>query len=130
MLLAEPLTERMMRLAIEVHPRVKPGDHTGPGLLESAYEQCLCHELSEAGISFSRRAAIRIMYKDVPVGDAFEADIVVAGQLIREIKTVTTVLAIHEVQLRTYLRMSNIRVGLLLNFNVPRLVGGLRRTVV
>jgi GxxExxY protein len=94
------------------------------------YEQCLCHELGEAGIAFSRQVAIPIMYQAVPVGDAYKADILVVGQLILEIKAVTTILAIHEVQLRTYLRMSNIRVGLLLNFKVPRLVNGLRRTVV
>jgi GxxExxY protein len=124
MLLAEPLTDRMIGLAIEVHR------HTGPGLLESVYEQCLCRELGEAGIAFARQVAIPIVYKGVPVGDGFKADIVVARELILEIKAVTAILPIHEVQLRTYLRMSGIRVGLLLNFNVPRLVDGLRRYVV
>jgi GxxExxY protein len=123
MLLAEPLTDRVIGLAIEVHR------HTGPGLLESVYEQCLCHELLEAGIVFARQVAIPIIYKGAPVGDGFEADIVVARELIREIKSVAAILPIHEVQLRTYLRMSSIRVGLLLNFNVPRLVDGLRRYV-
>jgi GxxExxY protein len=124
MLLAEPLTERVIGLAIEVHR------HTGPGLLESVYQQCLCHELGNAGIAFARQVAIPVIYKGVPVGDGFKADIIVAGQLILEIKAVAVILSIHEVQPRTYLRMSGIRVGLLLNFNVPRLVDGLRRCVV
>ena len=124
MLISEPLTDRVIGLAIEVHR------HTGPGLLESVYEQCLCRELADAGIEFVRQAPIPIVYKGAPVGDGFKADIVVAHELILEIKAVTTILPIHEVQLRTYLRMSGIRVGLLLNFNVPRLVDGLRRTVV
>jgi GxxExxY protein len=98
--------------------------------LESVYEQCLCRELGEAGIVFARQVAIPITYKGAPVGDGFKADIVVANELILEIKAVTTMLPIHEVQRRTYLRMSGIQVGLLLNFNVPRLVDGLRRTVM
>jgi GxxExxY protein len=124
MLLAEPLTDRVIALAIEVHR------HTGPGLLESVYEQCLCCELEEAGITFARQVAIPIVYKGVQVGDGFKADIVVAHELILKVKSVIAILPIHEVQLRTYLRMSGIRVGLLLNFNVPRLVDGLRRYVV
>jgi GxxExxY protein len=98
--------------------------------LESVYEQCLCRELGEAGIVFARQVAIPITYKGAPVGDGFKADIVVANELILEIKAVTTMLPIHEVQRRTYLRMSGIHVGLLLNFNVPRLVDGLRRYVM
>ena len=124
MLLAEPLTDRVIGLAIEVHR------HTGPGLLESVYELCLCRELVDAGIAFGRQVTIPVLYKSAEVGDGFKADIVVAGELILEIKAVSTILPIHEVQLRTYLRMSGIQVGLLLNFNMPRLVDGLRRYVV
>ena len=129
MLLAEPLTDRVIGLAIEVDPRVKPGT-TGPGLLESVYELCLCRELADAGIAFARQVTIPVLYKGAEVGDGFKADIVVAGELILEIKAVSTILPIHAVQLRTYLRMSGIHVGLLLNFNVPRLVDGLHRYVV
>ena len=124
MILAEPLTDRVIGLAIEVHR------HTGPGLLESVYEQCLCRELTEAGIAFARQVAIPILYKGIAIGDGFKADIIVAQELILEIKAVGAILPIHAVQLRTYLRMSGIRVGLLLNFNVPRLVDGLHRYVV
>jgi len=124
MLLAEPLTEQVIGLAIEVHR------HTGPGLLESVYEQCLCVELQRAGVAFARQVPIPMLYKGEQVGDGFKADIVVADQVILEIKSVATILPVHEMQLRTYLRMSGIRVGLLLNFNAPRLMDGLRRSVV
>ena len=124
MLLAEPLAARVIGLAIEVHR------HTGPGVLESVYELCLCRELADAGIAFARQVTFPILYKGAEVGDGFKADIVVAGELILELKAISTILPIHEVQLRTYLRMSGIHVGLLMNFNVPRLVDGLRRYVV
>jgi len=90
----------------------------------------LSHELAQAGIAFARQVAIRVTYKGAPIGDGFKADIVVARELILEIKAVAAILPVHEVQLRTYLRMSGIRVGLLLNFNAPRLIDGLRRYVV
>jgi GxxExxY protein len=104
--------------------------HTGPGLLESVYELCLCRELADAGIAFARQVTIPVLYKGAEVGDGFKADIVVAGELILEIKAVSSIVPIHEVQLRTYLRMSGVHVGLLLYFNVPCLVDGLRRYVV
>ena len=124
MLLAKSLTEQVIGLAIEVHR------NTGPGLLESVYEQCLCAELRRAGVAFTRQVPIPILYKGEQVGDGFKADVVVAEQLIVEIKSVATILPVHEMQLRTYLRMSGMRVGLLLNFNAPRLIDGLRRYVV
>jgi len=124
MLLAEQLTEQVIGLAIEVHR------HTGPGLLESVYEQCLCVELRQVGVAFARQVPIQMLYKGEQVGDGFKADIVVDAQLILEIKSVPTILPVHEMQLRTYLRMSGIRVGLLLNFNAPRLMDGFRRSVV
>src|SRR5271170_4385460 len=99
MLLAESLTESVIGLAIEVHR------HTGTGLLESVYEQCLCHELAQARIAFARQVTIPVLYKGVPIGDGFKANIVVARELILEIKSVATILPVHEVQLRTYLRM-------------------------
>ncbi len=123
MLLAEELTERVIGLAIEVHR------HTGPGLLESVYEQCLCHELREAGIPFERQVAIPVTYKGSPISDGFRADFVVAREVILEIKAVATILPAHEAQIHTYLRMSGIRIGFLLNFNAPRLIDGLRRFV-
>ena len=124
MLMAEQLTERVIGLAIEVHR------HTGPGLLESVYDQCLCHELREAGIPFERQVAIPVIYKGVPIGDGFKADILVAKEVIVEIKAVTAILPVHEAQLHTYLSMSKIRVGLILNFHARRLADGIRRYVL
>ena len=123
MLIAEILTEQVIRMAIEVHR------NTGPGLLESVYEQCLCHELRAAAIAFERQVAIPIVHKTMPIGDGFRADIVVGRQIIVEIKSVAAILPVHEAQLHTYLRMSGLRVGLILNFNAPRLTDGIRRYV-
>jgi GxxExxY protein len=124
MLMAGDLTERIIGLAIEVHR------HTGPGLLESVYEQCLCHELRQADIPFDRQVAIPVIYKKIQISDGFKADIVVARLVILEIKTVAAILPIHEAQLHTYLKMSGIHVGLILNFNAKRLTDGIRRYVV
>jgi len=124
MLLAGDLTEQVIGLAIEVHR------HTGPGLLESVYEQCLCHELRAADIQFERQVAIPVIYKAKPIGEGFRADIVVAHQVILEIKSVAAILPIHQAQLNTYLRMSGLHIGLILNFNANRLTDGIRRYVV
>ena len=124
MLLGEPLTDRVIGLAIEVHR------HTGPGLLESVYELCLCRELADAGIAFARQVTIPVIIRARKSATASRRISSSRANLILEIKSVTTILPIHTVQLRTYLRMSGIHVGLLLNFNVPRLVDGLSRYVV
>ena len=124
MLIAGELTEQIIGLAIEVHR------HTGPGLLESVYEQCLCHELRQAGIPFERQVAIPVTYKNVRIGDGFKADIVVAREVILEIKAVAAILPAHESQLHTYLSMSGIHIGLILNFHARRLIDGIRRHVL
>lgn len=124
MLMAGELTELVIGLAIEVHR------HTGPGLLESVYEQCLCHELRAADIPFERQVAIPVVYKAVPIGDGFKADLVVARKVILEIKSVSAILPVHEAQLQTYLRMSGLHIGLILNFNARRLAEGIRRYVL
>jgi GxxExxY protein len=121
---AEELTEGVIGLAIEVHRR------TGPRLLESVYELCLCHELREACIPFERQAAIPLMYKAVPVAEAVKADIVVSREVILEIKSVAAILPVHEAQLHTYPRMSGLRVGLNLNANGRRLTDGLHRFIL
>jgi GxxExxY protein len=105
-------------------------DNTGPGLPETIYERCLCVGLRRSGVAFQRQVPIPMLYKGEQVGDGFKADVVVAEQLIWEIKSVATILAMHEMQLRTYLRMSGVRVGLRLHFNASRLMDGLRRDVV
>jgi GxxExxY protein len=118
------LTERIIGLAIEVHRTV------GPGLLESVYEAGMCFELKHAGIPFRRQASIPVMYKGMPISLGFRADIVVAGAVIVEIKGVADFVPVHQAQILTYLRMSGIRVGLLLNFHARRLTDGLLRFVV
>ena len=124
MLVAEQLTKRIIGLAIDVHR------NTGRGLLESVYEQCLCYELHQADLPFERQVAIPVFYKNIVLDEGFRADIVVDHQVIIEIKSVTMLQPAHESQLLTYLRMSGIQVGLLFNFNVSRLIDGLRRFVV
>ncbi len=124
MLLARELTERVIGLAIEVH---RP---TGPGMLESMYEGCLCHELEQAGIVFERQARIPVSYKGVQFDEGFRADILVDHQLIVEIKAVANIVPAHDAQVLTYLRMSGIRLGLLFNFHARLLQDGLRRFIV
>ena len=124
MLIAAALTERIIALAFEVHR------NTGPGLLESVYEQCLCYEFRQAGRAFERQAGIPVTYKGARIGEGFRADIVVDHQVIPEVMAVAAILPAHEAQLQMYLRMSGIQIGLILNFNASRLIDGLRRFVV
>ena len=124
MLLARELTEQVIGLAIEVHRL------TGPGMLESVYAGCLCHELEQAGIAFQRQAGIPVTYKGVRFDEGFRADILVDRQLIVEIKAVATTLPVHDARVLTYLRMSGLRIGLLFNFHARLLKDGLRRYVV
>jgi GxxExxY protein len=123
-LLGEKLSERIIGLAIDVHREI------GPGLLESVYERCLCRELEHAAIEYAHQLAIPVYYKGERLDEGFRADIVVANAIILEIKAVTAILPVHEAQLQTYLRMSRIRIGLIMNFAAPRLKDGLRRFVV
>ena len=124
MLVRGELTERVIGLAIEVHKLL------GPGLLESVYEECLCLELSEAGIPVRRQIKVPIVYRGRLLDEGFRADVVVNDELIVEIKAVEQILPVHQAQLLTYLRLTGLRVGLLMNFNVMRLKDGLKRFVV
>ena len=117
------LTQRIVGLAIEVHR------HTGPGLLESFYAAALCRELERAGIRVRREVGIPAIYKGEPLPLGFRADILADETVILEIKAVPALLPAHDMQLQTYLRMSGLPVGLLLNFHAPRLKDGLRRFV-
>ena len=124
-LLYEELTERVIGAAIEVHRAL------GPGLLESAYEECLCHELHLRGISFNRQLALPVQYKGVKLDCGYRIDLVVEESLILELKCVEHVLPVHEAQLLTYLKLTGKRVGLILNFNVSVLTrGGIVRKVL
>jgi GxxExxY protein len=118
------LTEKIIGLGIEVHRAL------GPGLLESAYEECLCYELDKNGIEYERQLALPVNYKEVRLECGYRIDILVNKSLILELKTVEKLLPIHEAQLLTYMRMSNIHTGLLMNFNVPFLKEGIKRMVL
>jgi len=115
------LTEKIIGFAIDVHRAL------GPGLLESAYEECLCYELSHSQIVFTRQTPLPVTYKNVKLDCGYRMDILVDNSVILEVKTVERLIGIHEAQLLSYLKLSGIRVGLLLNFHVPVLKNGLKR---
>ena len=114
----------MIGCAIEVHRTL------GPGLTESIYESCLCHELTQAGMGFVRQQALPVSYKGCSVGVDLKMDLVVEGTLVVEIKSVAVLHPVHEAQLLTYLKLSGPRNGLLPNFNEVRLVDGVRRRLL
>jgi GxxExxY protein len=118
------LTNRIIGMAIDVHR------HLGPGLLESAYEECLCHDLKEAGIAFQRQMPLPIVYKTVRLDCGYRMDFVVENELVIEIKAIERLMPIHEAQMLTYLRLSGCKIGLLMNFNSVVLKDGLRRFVL
>jgi GxxExxY protein len=118
------LSGRVIALAINVHRQL------GPGLLESAYEECLCYELKQSGVVFARQVPLPVTYKDVRLECGYRIDIVVERELIVEIKAIERLLPIHDAQMLTYLRLSGIKIGLLMNFNSVVLREGLRRLVL
>ena len=118
------LTETIIGCAIEVHR------HLGPGLLEKAYETALSRELKLSGIPYQRQKSLKMVYKGVTLPVGYRIDLLVDNLVVVEIKAVEALLAIHEAQLLTYLRVGGYQVGLLLNFNVSRLVDGIRRRVL
>jgi GxxExxY protein len=123
-LLHENLTEQVIGAAIEVHRAV------GPGLLESAYEECLCHELHLRGLSFRRQVPLPVNFKGIHLDCGYRMDIV-EDLVVLELKCVEHVLPVHEAQLLTYLKMTGKRVGLIVNFHVSALVrGGIIRNVI
>lgn len=118
------LSHDVLGAALEVHRFL------GPGLLESAYEECLAHELAVRGIPFIRQVALPVRYKAVRLDCGYRMDLVVEGQLVVEIKAVERLLPLHEAQLLTYLKLSGLWLGLLMNFHAPRLKDGLRRLLL
>lgn len=118
------LTEKVIGCAIQVHKEL------GPGLLESSYEQCLCYELNHAGITAERQVTLPINYRGLKIDAAYRIDILIPNLLIVELKSVEKLLPIHTAQLITYLKLSGVKTGLLINFNVSKLVNGIKRIVV
>ncbi|MEI6387871.1 MAG: GxxExxY protein [Spirochaetota bacterium] len=118
------LTERIIGLAIEVHKQL------GPGLLESAYETCLCWEFERAGIAYSRQVPLSLDYKGNTLDVAYRIDLVVGEKVLLELKSVEKLIPIHDAQILTYLKLSKLRIRLLMNFNALTLVQGLKRFVL
>jgi GxxExxY protein len=118
------LTEKVIGFAMEVHRQL------GPGLLESAYEECLCYELGQSGLGFRRQVPLPIVYKSVRLDCGYRIDVVVEKQVILELKTVDRLMPIHEAQMLTYLKLSGLHIGLLLNFNSAVLKDGMRRMML
>jgi GxxExxY protein len=119
----DALSNRVIGLCIEVHREL------GPGLLESAYEEALAHELTMAGIRFERQREMPLCYKGVKLNCGYRLDLIVEGELVLELKAVSELQPIHQAQLLTYLKLERRSLGLLINFNVPVLKDGIRRVV-
>lgn len=118
------LTEGVIGAAIEVHRAL------GPGLLESSYEICLCRELYVRGLAFERQQSIAIHYKGVQLDCGYRADLIVENTMLVELKAIESVSAVHEAQLMSYLKLSKLPVGLLINFNVQLLKHGITRRLL
>ena len=121
MLYLEDLTEKIIGAAIEVHRNL------GPGLLESAYQECLARELTLRKVPFEKEKNLPVEYKGVQVDCGYRMDFVIDNQVIIELKAVEAVLPIHRAQLITYLKLTGYKVGLLINFNVQQLIKGIER---
>ena len=117
----DPLTEKVIGCAIEVHRAL------GPGLLQNVYQQALAYELSQVGLIFKLEVPLSVDYKKIHFDCGYRLDVVVEGSLIVELKSVDELAGIHTAQLLTYLKLSGIKTGLLINFNVQRLIDGIKR---
>ena len=115
------LSSKIIGAAIEVHKNL------GPGLLESAYEKCLCHELKLRGLSFGNQKPLPVVYKGVDIDCGYRMDLVVEDTIILELKSCDTIEPIHKAQLLTYLKLTGLNLGLLFNFNVPIMRDGITR---
>lgn len=118
------ITQEIIGAAIEVHKAL------GPGLLESAYEECLCYELRLRGLAYERQVELPLTYKGIKLDCGYRLDVVVEDTVLLELKCVERLLPIHEAQLLTYLRLSGVGIGLLMNFNVPVMRDGIVRRVL
>jgi len=124
MLLEEELTEKIIGSAIDVHREL------GPGLLESSYQACLEHELGLRELSFHREIPLPVIYKGIHLDCAYRMDLIVEGKVLLELKIVEKLNPVHEAQLLTYLKLSGLKVGLLINFNSAVLRNSIKRMVL
>lgn len=117
----EEITAKIIGAAIEVHR------HLGPGLLESTYEVCLCDELVQRGLHHENQKPMPVSYKGRTIDCGYRIDLLVENRVVVELKAVQEVINVHQAQILSYLKMSGLKTGLLINFNVPRLVDGVFR---
>jgi len=117
------ITRRILAGAIEVHRTI------GPGLLESIYTPCLLAELTDRQLKFVTQRAVPIVYKGMPLECAYRIDLIVEERVVVELKSVNALLSVHQAQVLTYLQIANCPAGLLINFNVPRLMDGVKRRI-
>lgn len=117
------ISEKIIGCAIEVHKGL------GPGLLENAYLECLFYELQKAGLYVEKQKPLPLLYKEVKLDAGYRLDLIVEGKVIIELKSIEAFTDIHTAQVLTYLKLSGCKLGLLMNFNVLRLVDGIRRLV-
>ncbi len=124
MLHHEELTEKLIAAAIEVHR------HLGPGLLESAYEECYCHELCLQNVPLERQKPLPLEYKGVKLDCGYRMDVVADKRAVVEVKCADKILPVHEAQLLTYLKLSGLKVGLIINFHSRFIKDGIKRLVL
>ena len=117
------LTGKVIGLAMEVHSTL------GPGLLESAYKECLCHKIQKTGLEVEKEKPLPLIYEDVKLDCGYRIDLLVENQLLLELKSVEALNDLHLAQTLTYLRVGNYKLGLLINFNVLRLKDGVKRVI-
>lgn len=117
------LSGKILDCSIEVHRNL------GPGLLESIYEICLCKELDSNKINFKKQTKVPVNYKGEYLNYDLRVDIIVEGKIIVAIKAIETLLPVHKAQLLSYIRLTNFKLGLLINFNVPKLLNGFHRII-
>lgn len=118
------LSGRIIGCCIEVHKAL------GPGLLESVYEECLSFELNEKGLRFERQKDLPVIYKGVRLNSGYRIDIIVENSVVIELKAVEHILPVHKAQILSYMKLLNLNIGLLINFNVPVLKNGINRFVL
>ena len=118
------ITKNIIGASIDVHKAL------GPGLLESTYEECLCYELEQRKIQYVRQYNLPIKYKDVHIDCGYRIDLLIEEKVVVELKAVERLLPLHDAQLLSYLKSGNWKVGLLINFNVPVLIRGIRRKII
>jgi GxxExxY protein len=120
----EAVAEKIIDACFRIHKAL------GPGLLESVYEECLCYELSRAGLEFKRQVSLPVVYESIKLDAGMRLDLIVASAAIVELKAVEDLTPLHHAQLLTYLKLTGLRLGLLVNFNVPIIKSGIKRLIL